>query len=715
MSPTPPGKGPLDPRLSGIDPALMDAFIAAMTRAHAQLGGQAQAIREALARVGVGAAALAPIKEIEDWAGDQLPRLRVRNELIRRRMPEWLPGWAGPGLTRYDEAEVPFASPEEARRAGADLARRYRAFTEATTGKVVTDEVKRQRRDLLAELLAHRDDADHAAAFFGGLGTAATQALPAEIDDFFARGDHLPVSDRAASREQALAELSTMFGTAASAASRVPGMAKVMADLQRGGEGVDQVALSWLVYAGRFPAAWLAAVGRANVVMPMLSGTLKPETVASGATRRFLDALAADPAAARLAIGSVSRDWPDGAARPPFPSPLILPKPTMAAVLSGMDRFLARVELRGDPGEFRRTRESFAGLLAAGSGVRDERDGEHSQDASRFAFAVITAAPRFSLTDSMRGRLGEIGGSYATEITAAARSLDPDAARPSKFGAYDDELFGTEPAFRLSLTDAYRFVQTFADTDAHMEPFDRGMAALTQRLFAEGVRADRAQLADPPPGGLQPETAVERLFSRLGMVSGLQFAAMKAVRGTADLHDRAGYDAFGKTLDKGMDGAMLFLPAAGGMPAAVGWMVLSWAVKDGLGAALEPDARLPAVNERELARSRAVLYDLASGLVARGYTAKGAPVSYRPPTDPLIVDAAGHLRPAAEIHRDPKKTEAFLRWLKANGAVVDDADRRSLGKLVESSLLKFSGAQDQTQKILAGQDPALKKILTGDD
>ncbi|MCK2212938.1 hypothetical protein MF672_003850 [Actinomadura sp. ATCC 31491] len=532
MSLTPPGTGPLDPSYAGIDPALMDAFIAALTRAHAAIGGHTAAIRAELARVQVGAAALAPLKEVEDWVGDQLPRLRARNELIRRQEPDR----AGPGLVRYDEAAVPFTSPRAARRAGAELARLLRDHTAATTGEAAgeaapTDETAASGeaaaaskataseaatasvaaiagRDLLVRALARRDDADFAAAFFGGLGTAATLGLPARLGAS-------PTGGGATSPERTAAELSHLFGAATGAASRVPGMAKVMDDLQRGGDGVDPVALSWLVATGRFPAAWLAAVGRVHVVVPMLNGSLKPETVALGATGRLLDALAADPAAARQAVGSAARDWPGDAVRPPLPSPLILPKPALAAVLSGMDQFLARVEPRGDPEAVPRARESFARLLAAAAGVHDERDGAHSPDAARFAFAVITAAPRLSPADAMRARLGEIAGSYVTELVAGARAPDPAPARPSRFGAFDDEALGARPAFRLSLTDAYRFLRTFAGADAHLEPFDRGVAALARRLSGEGG------------------SAAERLVTRLGTVAGLRLAAMRAARGTA--------------------------------------------------------------------------------------------------------------------------------------------------------------------------------------
>ncbi|MFC7592892.1 hypothetical protein ACFQYP_61200 [Nonomuraea antimicrobica] len=356
-------------------------------------------------------------------------------------------------------------------------------------------------------------------------------------------------------------------------------------------------------------------------------------------------------------------------------------------------------------------------MLAAASGAYDEKDGAHSQDAARFAFHVITAAPRFSPHDAMGRHLAEVGGAYVTEFAAGAETLEPDAHKDSRFGTFDDELPGTTPAFRLTLRDGYRFLQTFADTNEHMEPFDRAMAGLTQRLFAHSVALDRHRLAHPPPDGAQPQTAVEHLFSRLGVVSGMQYAALKVVRGGADLADRNGHEAFELALDKGMDIALLSTPAFG-LPAgaaAASWMVFSWVVKDGLGAALEPEPRLPSVNEKELTQARAVLYDMASALVNAGYTEKGAPVGFKPPTDPLIVNDDGRLRAFAEISKEPKRMEAFLEWLKSNGSTNDTADRRTLGKVTAEARKRFIGEHGMVQAELSTTDPRLRRILTGAD
>jgi hypothetical protein len=245
-----------------------------------------------------------------------------------------------------------------------------------------------------------------------------------------------------------------------------------------------------------------------------------------------------------------------------------------------------------------------------------------------------------------------------------------------------------------------------------MEPFNRGMAALTQRLFQAGVRSDRHLLAFPPPDRRQQETGVEQVFSRLGMVAGIQFAAMKAVRGTEDLRDKEEVERFGQVLDKGMDAGMLFLPTAGGLPAAAGWMFLSWGLKDGLGAAMEPDLRMPDVKAKEMAHARAVLYDVAAGLVAHGYTAKGPPIRFTPPTDPLIVDEQGRLRTQSEISGNPQATKAFLTWLKQNGSVDDQADHRDMGKVAAAAAKKFAGERGNMENHLAAIDPDLNRVLT---
>ncbi|MBB6549991.1 hypothetical protein [Nonomuraea rubra] len=649
--------------MSGIDPARMDGFAAAMERAGADVAEQTQAIRAELTRLGVGTLTLTPFVEIERWVRGQVPKLRARNAAIRRRVPGWTPG-----IVTYDEAAMPYATPEESRREGAAMAVLYRQHLQAAQhgmSSPLPNDAVRRFSELLARVLAHRDDPDFAAAFFGRLGTTATIALPKDLLDLFGpAATGLPAGLRA---KQLLGHFSRLFAAATTASPPDSRFPRVMSDLERGGEGIDSESLSWLVSEGTFPTQWLTAVARRHLTD---SGRVD-------VTGRFLSALSHDPTAARAVVTD----------------------------LDGLSAWVA-----GDP----EASDAFGRVLAAASGVYDEEDGGHGEGAAEFAFQVITRGPGLVGNDAVRKYFAEIAGAYATEFAASAAFLDPDSQLPSRFGGFDDKLVGTTPRFRLSLTDSYRFMKTFTDTNAHMEPFNKGMAALTQRLFEAGVRADRHLLAFPPLHGRQQQTSVEQVFARLGTVAGIQFAAMKAVRGAADLRDKEGVERFGQVLDKGMDAGMLFLPAAGGLPAAAGWMFLSWGLKDGVAAAMEPDSRMPDVNKQEFEQARAALYEIAAGLIAQGYTSEDPPVEFQPPSDPLIADEAGRLRPYSEINENPQAMKAFLTWLRENGSVDDQADRRALGMVTATASTRFSGDRENVVNYLATIDPDLKEVLIGE-
>ncbi|PZG13431.1 hypothetical protein [Nonomuraea aridisoli] len=643
----------------------MDTFVAAMERACADVAEQTQAIRAELTRVGAGTLTLTPFAEIERWVRGQVPALRARNAVIRGRLPGWTPG-----VVPYDETTMPFATPEQSRREGAAMGALYRRYVrEAERGMSSPwpNDAAGRFRKLIDRVLAHQDDPDFAAAFFGELGTAGTMALPKDVLDLF--GPVATGIPPGPEEKEILGGFSRMFAAAGGADPPDPRFPKVMSDIERGGEGIDAESLSWLVSEGAFPTQWLTTVARRHL-RPTPTGRVD-------VTGRFLSALARNPTAARASVTD----------------------------LAGLSTQVSRDPVAS---------AAFGRVLAAASGVYDEKDGAHSENAARFAFQVITQGPGLLKNDEMRKYFAEIAGSYATEFAASSAFLDTTSLQPSRFGHFDDDLVGTTPMFRLSLTDGYEFMKTFVDTDAHMEPFDKGMAALTQRLFEAGVRADRHLMAFPPPDRRQQQTAVEQVFARLGTVAGIQLAAMKSVRGTADLRDEEQAEGFGQVLDKGMDAGMLFLPTAGGLPAAATWMFLSWGLKDGLEAAMKPDPRMPDVTEKELAHARAIHYEMAAGLIAHGYTSEDPPVEFEPPTDPLIADEHGGLRPYSEISADPRATMAFLDWLKENGSVDDEADRRTLGKVTAAASSRFAGDRENVEKYLATLDPALKEVLTGE-
>ncbi|WP_285776223.1 hypothetical protein [Microtetraspora sp. NBRC 13810] len=689
----PPGTGPLNPDLSGIDPALMEQFIAAVERAHGVIGEQSATLRRELDRVSADASALTPLKEIEDWVGRQLPELRARHQTITRQTGDWRPGSLPTGLVSYDEGALT-TSPEESRRAGAALAARFRQ-----PGDLSQAELDARSRDLLGRLLAHRADGDYTASFFAELGATAIAALPEQIRRAWGGPVQTRVSAEDAQAVDArLVELGTAFSSAAAAVPRVKGIQKVMDDLARDG---DAEALSWLVLSGDFPAVWLADVARRHAVLPMARDAVPFPHKLHGTTARFLNALAANPAAARLAVTALAQDWHPAATSPVDP-PLRAPLGSVLTTMSASASDDARLG------------EAFGKLLAAASGAYDEKDGAHTPAAAKFAFTVLTTAPSFSLHDNMRIHLSETAASYVTEITAGAEYSDPDSQQPSRFGAFDDQLAGTHPAFRLSIMDAYRYLQTFADTDAHLKPFDKAMAGLASRLFAEGIRIDKDRIANPPPGGLQAELAVQQAMARLGQVAGMELSAQKLVLGSEDIRNEEAGEVIGQMIDKGGDLVMLSVPT-GAYPSALAWTVFGWIAKGGLEAVFESDPKLPKVNAKEFAAARVTIHEIASGLLSHGYTMKGDPVAFKPPTDPLIVDGEGRLRKFQEFDKDPKKMTALLEWLKANGSTNMDADRRTFGKVLFGTADAFSGNKTRMETFLTGADPQLEKIVIGKD
>ncbi|MEV6860065.1 hypothetical protein AB0M44_03520 [Streptosporangium subroseum] len=131
------GTGPLSPDFTGIDPDLMQGFVIALERGRDVIGEQSERIRQLLATAEVPAAGLRPIKEIEGWAGDELPELRKRLQTINQDLPmlgrapglskqtlagadDWLQDAFKWGLLPYDEKTG--KSPAGSAKKGTELA-----------------------------------------------------------------------------------------------------------------------------------------------------------------------------------------------------------------------------------------------------------------------------------------------------------------------------------------------------------------------------------------------------------------------------------------------------------------------------------------------------------------------------------------------------------------------------------------------------------------
>jgi hypothetical protein len=370
-----------------MDPDQMQRFITELEHARGIIGENLAAIRQEFAANGVPATSLGPLFEIEQWIDEHLPELRRRNQLARDMawLPGWAPGGAGGGLVGYDETAVLPAA--EARRLGTELAARYKAI-DPHPFLDFAPSADDTYRAIVAELAAHANDAEFAAAFFAGIGADRTIELPARLRTWLPEG-----------QDAAVATVSRAFGVAVSAGMAVGGFAAIAerahdassahaSDDERAGVGD-------LPSAGRFPTEWLAPTVANQVLLPG-----RAALTSGAALTPYLPALAANPPAARLALNLAST-------QSPLPQPIDLTAPLTGGgdgTAGQSTRSRSPADRRPDlPGLLQQlndrasfdaaSADAFGRLLASAAGAYDEHDGAHSDTAARFAFTTITHAP----------------------------------------------------------------------------------------------------------------------------------------------------------------------------------------------------------------------------------------------------------------------------------------------------------------------------------
>jgi len=240
------------------------------------------------------------------------------------------------------------APPGEARGQGRDLAARYNAI-DPDPACGFNPGLDRKYLEIIAELGGYVLDPEFTAAFFAGLGLERTLALPCRLD----RAMRTTAPD---SLPRALDLVSRAFGTAVSGGSTTAGFETLTEDAKRA------PAVARLLSAGRFPTAWLAEVAALQVFTP-------GNQVRGAALTPYLNALADDPAAARLAIGLSTRDSP--ASRAPLWDVPCTPadrRPDLAGFLRELDDRAGIDETSAD---------AFGRLLMAASGAREDADRGH--------------------------------------------------------------------------------------------------------------------------------------------------------------------------------------------------------------------------------------------------------------------------------------------------------------------------------------------------
>ncbi|MFC4531746.1 hypothetical protein [Sphaerisporangium dianthi] len=636
----------------------MDGFITEIDHARGTIGEHTEAIRRIFTTNGIPATSLAPITEVEHWIDHHLPDLRRRVQIAKNtaKLPDWSPG-AGRGLVPYKETNALPAA--EAQRLGTDLAAEYKAINPDVLFDPGLDE---KYQKIVNVLEANVHDPQFTAAFFAGLGLNRTLRLP----ELLRR--NLQESDQAA-----VDTVSQALGTAVTAGgAAVAGFAAISNGMKKKASNYDeQRAIGELLSAGRFPTEWLAEVVVTQIFVP--GDKSRGKVLAP-----YLQALAKDPGAARLAISVATSDSP--LPKDPFaslaPSLRSHPedqRPDLAAFLKNLNDRASAHDTSAD---------SFGRLLAAASGVYDEQDGHHSDAAARFAFTVITTASAFNLAEPTRVYLSQMAGSYITEIAEGADLGDANHVLPSAFGAVESQIPGLKPSFQLSPEDTYKFIKTFANNLHNQAPFQAGMDILTTRLIGDAV-SDMTITRD--------STRLDDTFAVLGNLRGLQLAAReklgKAIDDAAEEYRNNESMLIGTVFGiAGLGGVLERVPKT--------WTAIStaWSGYDTYVRSDEKELeKVRTADEREtLGRQHAI----AQSLISAGLKPEVSPTDYQNahPNAVPIADDAGNLRPFADILKlGNDGLDSLDRWFLENDM---GKDKNSLGETTRFLADRFDGRKD---------------------
>ncbi|GAA4216608.1 DUF6571 family protein [Microbispora amethystogenes] len=629
----------------GIDPAAMNAMAADLRRAADRLTTFSSDFEGLFRANGVSTTPLTQVTAIADWGRGQVPKLSERAELIKA-----LNGTGDDTFARLPDALDSFAT-------GRGLGLTYGTgifensdFTSETKGELAHEHIK--------EIAALAKDPAAAAAFFATLPAKVRDALP-----------DLLMNTGSPTAKEDLAAFSAALGAALRAPGRIPAVERLKAELvsKPADRGVAWNRLTLLVGA-KAPTDVRVAAARALALDDFMKNPRQDWLGGSASLSRTygyspdtiplaLEVLVGEGKAARTAFAQLGGDG------------------VKLSPVEMMKRFLDYSKTVGSGNEIA---GAFGRALATASGAYDEKDGAHSTEAARFAFDVIREMPKLGVPYPMRTSMAEIAGSYATEFTEGANLGDANRTQPSAFGPVKTIVPGLNPVFRLSPKDTYEFVKTFADSAAHIKPFEEGMGNLTDRLVNTAAKMDHGKSTDH----------LERAMRALGYVAGLQFATEREVQGKLDAEDQARVKAemFAYGLGLGVTGF-----AISGVAGQILWLGVSTFTPLGVEPAITPEkSRLSELDVRDRAAWMARETWLANILLSNGFKAKV------PPNDPRfskapIAGADGKLLPFSEIAKNKEAVRNFDNWLIANGS--GGLDDRILGEVQTSLEERFAGAR----------------------
>ncbi|MFF3444132.1 hypothetical protein [Streptosporangium sp. NPDC002721] len=697
-----PGTGPTSPDFTGIDPDLMRSFVTALERGRDVIGEQSERIRQLLAAAEVSAAGLGPIREVDGWVGDELPKLRERLETINQDLPmlgedPGVPGrastWTGDrfnnpfewGLLPYDEKTG--KSPAGNAKKGTDLAAEFRRLPESSLGLP-----NAAYNRVLEKLADGQKDGYLTAGFFRSIGPEGVLSMIGRLERY---------DKKVADKHRKV--IGDALGTAVGAQPALLGSAWQADNLKK----APKTQLAGLLAYGTFPVPWLTQMLRGGVGKPIGAGDGSRPRRWKTDLVPFLPALANNPEVARGLFNPMSRED----LRDLFTEFNRIEDSFPNARPWGFEHEISIEYGRSSSQPWKTdfdVHTEFGRMLAAGGGAYEK--GPHSPEAAKFAFNVMTIMGNLKDTDGTRDSpatpmevapevrpfMSTLAGAYAAEITEGANIGDANMTEESTLKPFTS-AFGMTAAFTLSPKDTYRFLKIFADSPANLAPFDRAMGGFSQKLIANA--SEKARRTESVGDLL-------KVFKALGNVRGFELAAVEKVQGNLDAIDKQQKDTFNFFRDATIGLASMYIGS--GPVWAYTWYALSTGLSAESAFGEEDETRMDRVDEADRVATLGRQHMYAQILMANGFVPKVTPAEFQAGRE-SITDAKGNLKPFSELIKPPdvpltdakgslkspsellkegnEGLEAFERWAVVNGMGSDED--LSVGKLSDDTANQF--------------------------
>ncbi|WP_030909963.1 hypothetical protein [Streptosporangium amethystogenes] len=645
----------------------MEQFIASLEQARKVIGEETARVLNLLSSVDADRSAALPIREIEGWLDQEIPRLRKRNQMIQESdsLADWAPGLTGlgppgptpspGGLMAFDERDL--ATHTLANDEGKKLAETLVRLSGTGPHSSGNDYDR-----AFAQLADRRGDADFTAGVFAALGPKGAAAVLRELNHY--RG------------ESARKHWKTMGEALAAAVARRPkslGPAWEPENLGKA-QGAD---LGLLLGHGRFPTGWLT-----EVVRPRVRKSPGDEVLArwTADLSHFLSALANNPETARALFND-------------------LPREELRDLFSELNAEVSLYPNEYDPIAFDLEAE-FGRMLAAGAGVFEKRS--PGPGAVRFAFNAMTTMgdlrtgadfrnPEGQPMDVAKGArvfLSMLAGAYAAEMMEGASFRDANRTKDSVFEKTDTLILGLSPKFVLSPGDTYRFMKTFADSAEHMKPFEEGMGKFARHLMDSAAVKDQGKNVE----------YLGRAFIGMGYLAGMQIAATNEAQGKMDEYDQKARDRIFFLLGLGVDATGFGAAGLGLLEESFQdfiWLMISKSTTETIDSYKDIDGtRLDKLKETNRLATLGSEYWIFHELRRYGFSYKV------PPTDPAfsqppITGADGTLLPFSMLAKDPKALKNLADWLISNGS--GSGDKSTAGEAAAEIDILFTGAKGKTR------------------